>query len=49
MVRNRHLSDSKPERRELSPEQREHLEENRFREEEPIDNRKTDGPNTPST
>ncbi len=35
--------------RELSREQREHLDENRRRNKEPIDDRKTDGPNIPST
>lgn len=37
-----------PLRQELSPEQRLQMSENRLREEDPIDNRKTDGPNVPS-
>jgi len=49
MAKNRQQTHDRPQRQELSPEQREQIMENRRREDEPIDNRKTDGPNIPST
>jgi len=49
MTKNRQPTKDYPQWQELSPEQREHLKENRLREERPIDHRKTDGPNSPAT
>ena len=49
MAKNRDRAQDLTQRQELSPEQREHGKENRIRDDEAIDNRKTDGPNTPAT
>jgi len=53
MARNRKFSNNQPSEvkmpQEMSLEQKKHLKEARRRSEEPIDHRKTDGPNIPST
>lgn len=51
MARRHNETNSKRElnREEWSEEQRKHWQENKQREDEPIDNRKIDGPNYPAT
>lgn len=53
MARNRKFPNDQPSEvqmpQEMSLEQKEHLKEARRRSEEPIEQRKTDGPNIPST